>query len=143
MSELSPSHKFDFEVLATQEEGIPLQNSPCKTPTQGASREIPIQGASQEKTPSSVDLESMSDDDGDLGYVDIDDFVQLQTRFDALSKSHDHLNQNVTMLIELLTHGLVGSTIARIGAVANACLILSKLCCCSSFQLKFYPLDFN
>ena len=104
MSDLSPSHKFDFEVPATQEEAIPLQNSPCKTPTQGASREIPIQGASREKTPSSVDLESMSDDDGDLGYVDIDDFVQLQTRFDALSKSHDHLNQNVTMLTELLTN---------------------------------------
>ena len=104
MSDLSPSHKFDFEVPATQEEAIPLQNSPRKTPTQGASREIPIQGASREKTPSYVDLKSMSDDDGDLGYVDIDDFVQLQTRFDALSKSHDHLNQNVTMLTELLTN---------------------------------------
>ena len=46
----------------------------------------------------------MSDDDGDLGYVDIDDFVQLQTCFDALSKSHDALNQNMTMLMKLLTN---------------------------------------
>ena len=49
----------------------------------------------------------MSDDEedmGDLNYVDIDDFVQLQTCFDNLSKSHDTLNQNVTMLMELITN---------------------------------------
>ena len=66
MSDLSPSHKFDFEENATQHEEVIPQNSPRAAPTQDASRENP---------PPSSDLESVSDDEDDLGYVDIDDFV--------------------------------------------------------------------
>ena len=95
MSDLSPSHKFDFEENATPQEAPPPPNSSHEAPTQDASRENP---------PPSLDLESVSDDEDDLGYVDIDDFVQLQTRFDTLSKSHDAHNQNVTMLTELITN---------------------------------------
>ena len=95
MFDLSPSHKFYFEENATQDEAPPPQNSPCETSTQDASQENP---------PPSLDLKSMSDDDEDLGCVDIDDFVQLQNRFDTLRKSHNALNQNVTMLTELLTN---------------------------------------
>ena len=95
MSDLSPSHKFDFKKNATPQEAPPPPNS---------SHEAPTQDASWENPPPSLDLESMSNDDKDLGYVEIDDFVQLQNCFDALSKSHDTLNQNVTMLTELLTN---------------------------------------
>ena len=98
MSDVSPSHHFDFEETtqnAPRNEEVPPQNSPRATPPQDSSRENP---------PPSLDLESMSDDDEDLGYVDIDDFVQLQNCFDNLSKSHDTLNQNVTMLTELTTN---------------------------------------
>ena len=48
--------------------------------------------------------ESLLDDEGDLGFVEIDGFHQLQTCFDNLRKSHDNINQNVTMLMELLTN---------------------------------------
>ena len=46
----------------------------------------------------------MFNDNEELGFVDIDDFVQLKNCFDVLSKNHDALNQNVTMLTELLTN---------------------------------------
>ena len=98
MSDISPSHHFDFEENAPRREEFPPLNSPRQAPTQDASRENP---------PTSLDLESMSDDEedmGDLNYVDIDDFVQLQTCFDNLSKSHDALNQIVTMLTKLITN---------------------------------------
>ena len=39
-----------------------------------------------------------------MGFVEIDDFVQLQNCFDDLSKSHETLNQNVIMLTELITN---------------------------------------
>ena len=92
------SDKFDFEENATQHEQVAPQNSPRKASTQDASRENP---------PTSLDLESMSDDEENMGvlnYVDVNDFVQLQTCFDSLSKSHDTLNQNVMMLTELITN---------------------------------------
>ena len=46
----------------------------------------------------------MLDDEEDLGYVKIDDFVQLQNCFDDFSKSHKTCDQNVTMLTELTTN---------------------------------------
>ena len=68
MSDLSLSHKFDFEENATQREEIAPQNSPRKASTQDSSQENP---------PPPLDLESVSDDEDDLGYVDIDDFTIL------------------------------------------------------------------
>ena len=95
---VSPSHRFDFEETThntPHNEEVPPQNSP---------QEAPHQDASHENPPPSLDLESMLDDDEDLGYVDIDGFVQLQNCFDNLSKSHDTLNHNVTMLTKLITN---------------------------------------
>ena len=73
MSDISPSHHFDFKENAPQHAEIPPPNSPHQAPTEDASRENP---------PTSLDLESMLDDEedmGDLNYVDVDEFVQLQT----------------------------------------------------------------
>ena len=51
-------------------------------------------------------LKSMLDDDlvEDLGFMDINSFCQLQSRFDNLIKSHENLKKNVTMLTKLLTN---------------------------------------
>ena len=95
MSDLSPSHKFDFDDTATPHEAPPPHDSP---------REPSAQDASQENPPPSSDLESMLDDNEELGFVDIDDFVQLQNHFDVLNKSHKTLNQDVTMLTEFITN---------------------------------------
>ena len=37
-------------------------------------------------------IEHMSDDEVNLDFLEIDDFVQLQTCFDNLSKSHENIN---------------------------------------------------
>ena len=50
---------------------------------------------------------SLLDDDEDLGLVNINDFCQLQSCFDNLSKSHANLNQNVIMLMELIITNLI------------------------------------
>ena len=49
---------------------------------------------------------SMLDDHShkDLGFVDINYFSQLQSRFENLNKSHEIIDQNVTMLTELITN---------------------------------------
>ena len=120
MFDLSPLHKFDFKENATPQEAPPPPNSSHEAPTQDASRENP---------PPSLDLESMSDDDEELGFVDIDDFVQLQNRFDVLSKSHDALNQNVTMLTELLTNFIkINST--RRGPCGTCTRAATGICAC-------------
>ena len=41
---------------------------------------------------------------GDLNYIDVNEFVRLQTCLDNLSKRHDILNQNLTMLTALITN---------------------------------------
>ena len=92
MSDLSPSHKFDYEENATpQEAPSPPNSSHESTYSRCFTRESSSIFGSQIRVRW-------------WGYVDIDDFVQLQTCFDTLSKSHDALNQNVTMLTELITN---------------------------------------
>ena len=70
MSDISPLHCFDFEEHAPQKKEVPSPNSPQETPPQASQHENP-----DNPPPPSLDLKSLLDDEEDLGFVKIDDFI--------------------------------------------------------------------
>ena len=73
MSDISPLHYFDFEDNAPQNEEVPPSNSPQEEPPQASLHEN-----LDNPPPPSLDLESMLDDEEDLGYVDTYDLFNCK-----------------------------------------------------------------
>ncbi|MCO5582166.1 hypothetical protein L7F22_036056 [Adiantum nelumboides] len=90
MSDVSPSHQFDFEEDEAHDHV--------------ADQPPPLDASMVDTTHVDACMEHSEDDDdlGNEGLVDMITFLRLQSRFEALSNSHETLNQNVTMLTELI-----------------------------------------